>query len=248
MSEGSKYINLLSRDLKSNKSGFKKFIKEYLLKLVCRNFTLANFQLEQIIKKYVIRKNSNLNIIDIGAGLCNFFPETSSNSKIKYIACDLSKNMEANLAERGIDFLQADISKDYLNLEERSFDLIICSHLIEHLDSPINLLSEAERILKKSGILFIKTPDIKTVKWNFYNDFTHIKPYSKTSLIQQTESEKLKIEKCVSTTLYLDFSLKLLKTNPFNPFNIIFFFIGIYTFYFRKDMRELFFIARKIKD
>ena len=241
MTEGSKYISLLSKDLKSNKSGFKLVIKDYLLKLVCSNFTLANFQLEEIIKKH-IKKNSNLNILDIGAGLCNFFPERSNDSKNKYIACDLSKNMQANLKERGIEFLKADITKDKLKLDKNSIDLIICSHLIEHLDSPLNLLSEAERVLKKSGILFIKT-----VKWEFYNDFTHIKPYCKTSLIQQTESKKLVVRKCISTTLYLDFSLKLISRNPFNPFNIIFFLIGLYTYYFRKDMREIFYIAKKIK-
>ena len=75
------------------------------------------------------------------------------------------------------------MSKDKLKLKENTFDIIICSHVIEHIDEPSNLLFEINKLLKKSGILFLKTPDIKIVKWNFYNDFTHVKPYSKHSLI-----------------------------------------------------------------
>ena len=243
--KGSKYIKLLSRDLKSNKSGLRNSFKYNLLKLVCKNHTLANFQLDGIIAEHLNRKNS-LRMLDIGAGLCNYYPENVKESSNKYIAYDLSKDMKNNLDKRGIIIFQADINKDKLKLEDESIDLIICSHLIEHLHNPTNLLLEIERLLTKSGILFIKTPDIKSVKWNFYNDFTHTKPYSKSSLSQQVESEKLKIKKCYSTTLYLDFAKKLFLKNILNPFNFIFLVIGIYTFYFRKDMREIICLSKKL--
>ena len=242
--KGSKYIQLLSRDLKSNKSGFRHNFKYNLLKLVCKNNTLANFQLNEIIYRY-LNKNSTLTILDIGAGLCNYYPESVKDSKHKYIAYDLSKDMKKNLEARGILIFQADINKDKLKLEDKSIDLIICSHLIEHLQNPTNLINEIERLLSNSGVLLIKTPDIRSVKWNFYNDFTHITPYSQTSLIQQIQSEELKVLNCFSTTLYLDFAKRIFKRNPLNPFNIIFYIVGIYTFYFRKDMRELLCIAKK---
>ena len=92
----------------------------------------------------------------------------------------------------------------------------------------------------------LKTPDIKVVKWNFYNDFTHKKPYTKNSLKEQIESDAMQLVKCSSTTLYKEFAFNLLKNNLFNPFNIIFLIIGIYTYFIRTDMRELIFIVRKL--
>ena len=131
-------------------------------------------------------------------------------------------------------------------MEENSFDLVICSHVIEHIEDPSNLLKEISKLLRKSGLLFLKTPDINIVKWNFFNDFTHKKPYTRNSLIEQTKSEAIQIEECYSSTLYKDFALNLFQGNPFNPFNIIFLIIGFYTYYIRKDMRELICIAKKI--
>ena len=132
-------------------------------------------------------------------------------------------------------------------MKENSFDIIICSHVIEHIEEPSNILFEINKLLKRSGILFLKTPDIKVVKWNFFNDFTHKKPYTTSSLIEQIESDSMPVIKCSSSTLYKDFALSLLKNNPFNPFNIIFLIIGFYTYFIRNDMRELICIARKLK-
>ena len=59
-SNGSKYINLLSRDLKTKKSGINKKLKYFLLKLVCKNNSLANFQLEEIVQKYFYKQHNQL--------------------------------------------------------------------------------------------------------------------------------------------------------------------------------------------
>ena len=44
------------------------------------------------------------------------------------------------------------------------------------------MLSEVKRLLKSGGLLFIRTPDWQRDFRNFYNDPTHIKPYTSTSL------------------------------------------------------------------
>jgi SAM-dependent methyltransferase len=61
--------------------------------------------------------------------------------------------------------------------EDNFFDLIHCSHIVEHL-SPEDLyafLMEMDRTLKKGGKLVISTP----LYWEgFYNDLSHVKPYN----------------------------------------------------------------------
>ena len=242
----SKYINLLSKNIKNRKKGIKN-LKYFLLRMVCNNNSIANYQLNQLIKNYFFYSVKGLNILDIGAGLCNYYPENVIESRNKYFACDLSNELSHLLEKRGINFIQGDILRDKLALKENSFDIIICSHVIEHLEKPSNILLEVNRLLKISGILFLKTPDIEVVKWNFFNDFTHKKAYTKNSLLEQIESDSMRVEKCFSSTLYKDFSFNLLKNNPFNPFNILFLIIGFYTYFIRTDMRELVCIVKKLK-
>ena len=118
-------------------------------------------------KYFFSLNNKNLNILDVGSGLCNYYPENVINSKNNFYACDLSCELSGLLEKRGIKFIQGDLTRDNLNLEENSFDLVICSHVIEHIEDPSNLLKEISKLLRKSGLLFLKTPDINIVKWNF---------------------------------------------------------------------------------
>ena len=178
VNKGSKYINLLSKNIKSRKQGLRN-LKYFLLRLVCKNSSIANHELDQLIKNYFSYTAKGLKILDVGSGLCNYYPENVTESKNKYFACDLSNDLKKFLEKRGIKFIQGDMVKDKLKLKENSFDIIICSHVIEHLEEPSNILFEINKLLKISGILFLKTPDIKSVKWNFFNDFTHKKPYTK---------------------------------------------------------------------
>jgi len=60
-------------------------------------------------------------------------------------------------------------------LENDSFDLVICKHIIEHLSDVIKAMEEIHRILKKGGAVKIYTPHFSnaisfkdpTHKWHF---------------------------------------------------------------------------------
>ena len=242
----SKYINLISKNIINRKVGIKR-LKYYLLSMVCSNTSIANYQLDQLINNYFFYSNKGLKILDIGSGLCNYYPDNVIESKNFYYAFDLSDELRELIEKRGITFLKGDLLKDKLAFKENYFDIIICSHVIEHIEDPSNILFEINKLLKISGILFLKTPDIKVVKWNFFNDFTHKKAYTKNSLLEQIDSDSLKVEMCFSSTLYKDFAFNLLKNNPLNPFNIIFLIIGFYSYFIRTDMRELICIVKKLK-
>ena len=55
--------------------------------------------------------------------------------------------------------------------------------VIEHIQNPTNILKEILRVLKIGGILIIITPNFKYLHKNFYDDPTHIRPYTEKSLI-----------------------------------------------------------------
>ena len=62
-------------------------------------------------------------------------------------------------------------SGEYLPFRSNVFDLVISSHVIEHLNNPIKHLLEIYRILKVNGKLILKTPN-KFSK-NCYLDKSH---------------------------------------------------------------------------
>ena len=80
------------------------------------------------------------------------------------------------------DYPEFDLEKDTLPQSNDSVDFVTLNAVIEHLSDPSNVLKESMRILKKGGLIFIRTPNWKMDFKNFYNDPTHVKPYSPETL------------------------------------------------------------------
>jgi len=49
--------------------------------------------------------------------------------------------------------------------------------------------------VKKDRFVYIRTPDIKKVKFSFFDDYTHVKPYSESSLNHMMQAYGFKILK-----------------------------------------------------
>ena len=86
------------------------------------------------------------------------------------------------LKKNGYDVVSIDIEKDYehcrivdvnnkLPFENESFDLIWCSEVIEHLDSPKKSVDEFMRVLKKDGELIMTTPNSYAMIFRFASLF-----------------------------------------------------------------------------
>jgi len=80
------------------------------------------------------------------------------------------------------------VSGDNLPFEDNYFDYVTCFHVLEHILTPQNFVKEFFRVLKPWWYCYIETPHIVRLffpdKWNFYNDYTHIKPYPVSWLIR----------------------------------------------------------------
>ncbi|SFA88744.1 Methyltransferase domain-containing protein [Flavobacterium swingsii] len=84
----------------------------------------------------------------------DFSPSRSLSHKLKkensinYLSTDLSGNFNA-------DF-EYDITK--IDMSSNTIDLIICYHILEHIDEDLLAMSELFRVLKPNGIAIIQTP------------------------------------------------------------------------------------------
>jgi len=114
-----------------------------------------------------LKITKKMKVLDIGSG------------DGKFAEVCKSKNLETY----GVDGSQGiDLEKNKINFDDNAFDLIISNAVIEHLNSPTNMLNESRRLLKPTGVLIVITPNFQYAFKNFYDDPTHVRPYTSTSL------------------------------------------------------------------
>ena len=126
--------------------------------------------------------------ISVGAGLSLIEPGVGCGDHLRlfkdkgFDVCglDVSPRSAEISPDLTIDIIDADgFEWPY---EDESFDVVYSKSFIEHLLQPEQYLQEAYRILKPGGIVVTLTPDWVANHKKFYDDYTHVKPFTKVSL------------------------------------------------------------------
>jgi SAM-dependent methyltransferase len=90
---------------------------------------------------------------------------------------------ERGLDARGFDAADGvDLEADRLPLPEGAADIVTAISVIEHLRSPARFLAEIGRVLAPGGALILVTPNWRYSWRSFYDDPTHVHPYTPASL------------------------------------------------------------------
>jgi SAM-dependent methyltransferase len=84
--------------------------------------------------------------------------------------------------EYGLEVKQCDLARDVFPYHDESFDVVYHKSVLEHMYDPENIMKETMRVLKPGGKLIILTPDWHTQWKNFFEDFTHSRPYNVLAL------------------------------------------------------------------
>ncbi|PKP11871.1 MAG: hypothetical protein CVU08_11985 [Bacteroidetes bacterium HGW-Bacteroidetes-3] len=122
----------------------------------------------EIASKYIKAESI---VLDIGSGNGDFAEFHKRNDFFMF---------DGNI--QTVDYLKTKYRNVYhgilpvLPFKNETFDIIHCSHVVEHLE-PVQLynsIKEMDRCLKKDGYLIISAP----LLWEgFYDDMSHVKPY-----------------------------------------------------------------------
>ena len=118
----------------------------------------------QLFYNFELKKGSS--ILDLGSG-DQFLRNEFSKREISYFSLDIN---------------DLDFENDKFNFKDDKFDLVISLAVLEHLKNPDLFLNESRRVLKNESFLFLSTVNWKYSKNIFYDDVTHVKPYSPESL------------------------------------------------------------------
>jgi len=157
------------------------------------------------IHKYKLKGKS---VVDLGCGDQNI-REAFENRGASY---------------RGIDINECNLEIENFPLETESIDIAVCLALIEHINDPGHFLKETKRILKPGGVLWISTPNIEACGEKFWDDPTHVHPYTRASLRMLLEMNGFKVlrltpnYRCKPKSYYLGRKFDFFRSKYLMPF------------------------------
>lgn len=131
-----------------------------------------------------------------------------------YLLSDLKKDYEVKgieIGDQAVDFCRnegldvTDISiEDYLKESTESFNIIILSHVFEHLLKPGEVLDELRKRLLPGGKIIICVPNSNSISrklfgryWGWWQVPVHINHFRKEALIKIASNKKLAVEKVI---------------------------------------------------
>jgi len=80
------------------------------------------------------------------------------------VALTTSEVFEKKMKRNQINIIKSDLDRQEIPFDDGTFDVVLCSEVIEHLDSPSHLLREAFRVLVDNGFLILTTPNIARIR------------------------------------------------------------------------------------
>lgn len=93
-------------------------------------------------------------ILDVGCGSCAW-----NTDKWKVVGFDLSRKLlEKGIGEGRLSSIAVGNLKEGLPFKNSSFDTVVLSEVLEHLENPAEKLHEIARVLRKGGRIIVTVP------------------------------------------------------------------------------------------
>lgn len=110
-----------------------------------------------------------------------------------YVGFEIDPNLRDFGNRVGLDLRAFDAERSQL---PGQFDLILCSHLLEHVSDPASLLRRLQPSLAANGVLIVAAPNLSSIcarlmgkKWIGFRDPTHISLHTHDEWFEMLESQ-----------------------------------------------------------
>jgi len=118
-------------------------------------------------------------LLDIGSGKGNYLVGFSRHG---FTVKGLDKRKECLEILKDFDIRECDLENDPFPFEDNSFDYVFSKSVLEHVYNTEHIVRETYRVLKPGAITVHLTPDWTTDYKHFWDDPTHVKPFTKKGL------------------------------------------------------------------
>ena len=122
-----------------------------------------------------------------------------NNRGWKVHGVEISGPQAAHCKKQGINVSSLPLEENHF--PEQSFDVVLASHVIEHLNNPFGFVTEVKRILKSGGRFFVTTPNIAGYQARHFGSawrsaiFDHLYLFSKRTLRMLLEKAGFTVER-----------------------------------------------------
>lgn len=169
-------------------------VQNYYQKRFTKDENLARQEVWKILCSSVFQKyvKQSDTVCDVGAGYCEFINNIKCAKKY---AIDINPDV-SKFASKDVTIyrVRADKTPDAL---KGKVDVIFMSNFLEHLSTKeevLDVMANANTMLKKGGLLLILQPNIDLVKEKFWDFIDHKIPLNRNSLYESLKITGFKVE------------------------------------------------------
>jgi ubiquinone/menaquinone biosynthesis C-methylase UbiE len=139
---------------------------------------------EDVFGRYFLQSRflDKKSILDIGPGRCWFTRQAPD----RILAVDSEPDIVERYSNEGLNIVLGTVED--LPIEDRSYDGLFCCWLLEHLNDPHRAMVEAHRVLVDGGYALFLVPSVNQLRRGFFDDYTHVRPFTHQSLHQLARS------------------------------------------------------------
>jgi SAM-dependent methyltransferase len=126
-------------------------------------------------------------MLDIGSGRAEMAAGFVQHG-LKVTATDASSEAAEFARKAGAGFHQFQVAPDKkLPFPDDSFDIVFCKSFVEHLREPVPFAVDCLRVLRPGGRVIFLTPDWESNHKIFFDDVTHVTPFTTQTMSQLLE-------------------------------------------------------------
>ena len=118
-------------------------------------------------------------ILDVGSGKGNHLVAFARRGLDVF---GLDKIKDHNEALDQFEVRECDLECEPFPFETDSLDIVFSKSVIEHVANADNFFAETRRVLKPGGLAILMCPDWGTQGHMYYDDYTHVKPWTRKGL------------------------------------------------------------------
>ena len=148
-------------------------------------------------------------VLDVGCGSGAFTAEMAREIKAEYWGVELDAQAVARAEPVFHRLLQGDVFAKLPELPEKSFDVIVCNDVLEHVAQPFELLEKLRGKLSPTGVVVASIPNVRYIKnlyhvvvqkdWEYRDegilDRTHLRFFTKRSLERSLTANGWRIQR-----------------------------------------------------